>query len=130
MSTIFKTHEQKTEFKCLSEMALQEENLTMEISRDKNLIVRLYKKNGKLKHLINYNTQTLTTYIRGINYLEVLAEYIHIYHKDDSKYMIKCELDCGKSYTIKHIGFTESIQGNILERKYKCGSTYIRIYEE
>lgn len=130
MSTIFKTHETKRQFKWLTEMALQEENLTMEISRDENLIVRLYEKNGKLKHLINYNTQTVTTYIRGINYLEVLAEYIHIYHKDDSKHMIKCELDYGKSYTIKHIGFTEIIQGHTLYRKYVDGSTYIRIYEE
>lgn len=130
MNTVFKTHETKTQFKYLTEIALQEENLTMEISRDENLKVRLYKKNGKLKHLINYNTQTVTTYIRGIDYLKVLSEYIHIYHKDDSKHMIKCELDCGKTYTIKETDFTETIQGTTLCRKYNDGSTYIRIYEE
>lgn len=129
MTTIFKTHENKSQFKQWVEIATHEKNLIMEISRDTNLVVRFYDSKKRLKYFIDYNNQTVKEYRHtACNYNRILAEYIKLYYKDNNITDITNRLDEGAMYTCKENEWTDVIQGNSITRTYTDGTTYKRIF--
>lgn len=129
MNTIFKTHNSKSYFKQWVEIATHEENLTMEISRDTNLVVRFYDDKKRLKYLIDYNNQTIKEYKHTYsNYNRVLAEFAKLYHADVDIREITTNIDEGNTYVCKESEWTDVIQGNSIERTYIDGTIYKRIF--
>lgn len=129
MNNIFKTHNSNSYFKQWVEIATHSENLTMEISRDTNLVVRFYDTQKRLKYFVDYNNQTFKEYIHvDINYCRVLAEFVKLYHRDEDIREITTRIDEGYTYTCKENDWIDTIQGNSIERLYNDNTIYKRIY--
>lgn len=131
MSYEFKVREQKTVFKSWLEIAMHDNTLIIEISRDTNMIVRFYDTKKQLKYCFDFDNQTIKEYYSAhVHYNKILAEFVKLYYPNEDVRVIKDNLDSGYTYALKEEDWTDTVQGNLIKRVYTDGTVYERIYIE